>query len=125
MPQAGTEKRRLGDEGEALAQRHLRGGGYTVVETNWRCRHGEIDIIARQGDTWVFVEVRTRHAHSTEAAFASLLPAKQKRMAACAQAYLTDHGLENAAWRVDVIAIARSRSATPVIEHAQDALAWD
>lgn len=122
---AANTKKQFGGQGEQIAQNYLREQGYTILTTNWHCRYGEIDIIAQQGATLVFVEVRTRHAANTESAFESVTPIKQKRMAAAAQAYLEVQQLNDPLWRVDIIAIALPRIGTPVIEHLQDGLAWD
>jgi len=55
-----TPKRQLGDRGEQAATAYLEQCGYTIVTRNWRCRYGEIDLVARDGEQLVFVEVRTR-----------------------------------------------------------------
>lgn len=117
-------RRSFGQRGEQLAAEHLQHRGYTIVGTNWRCKHGEIDIIARQDSTLVFVEVRSRHAESTEASFESITPRKSAKLLSTANAYLTEHHLENANWRVDVIAVAIPRSGQPIIEQVEDALDW-
>ncbi|MBI5669293.1 MAG: YraN family protein [Chloroflexi bacterium] len=114
----------FGQRGEQLATHYLKQQGYTIIGTNWHCRFGEIDIIARQGDTLVFVEVRARHAALPEAAFASISKRKRARLLRAAHLYLADHQLENANWRVDVIAIAIPPSGRPMIEHVADALDW-
>src|SRR5262249_27382372 len=100
--------------------------GYQIVVTNWRCKRGEIDIIAQKDDILVFVEVRTRHADNTEGAFESITPRKQTRMMAAVETYLASEPIESADidWRVDVIGIAISRTGTPIIDHAEDALDW-
>jgi putative endonuclease len=114
----------LGQRGERLALAHLRQQGYTIVTTNWRCAHGELDIIARQNDTVVFVEVRTGCAETTEAAFESVNPRKQGKLADLAHLFLAEHGIETAAWRIDVIGVAIRRSGTPLIEQVENALGW-
>jgi putative endonuclease len=114
----------FGQHGEQLAVEHLQQQGYTVVGVNWRCNHGEIDVIAQHNDTLVFVEVRTRHASSPETAFESITPRKRKKLAALAHTYLSLHNLEQVNWRVDVIAIALPPSGQPIIEQAEDALGW-
>jgi putative endonuclease len=114
----------LGQHGEQLAADYLISQDYQIVTTNWHCKHGEIDIIARKENVLVFVEVRTRRAETTEGAFESVTPRKQHRMAASAQSYLTLQELEPLDWRVDVIAIAIPRTGAPIIDHAEDALGW-
>ena len=117
-------KRDLGQRGEQLAVVHLQKHGYIIVATNWRCTLGELDIIARKDDTLVFVEVRTRYAQTTEEAFESVNPHKQTRLQHLAYAYLSAYDLHEMDWRVDVVAVAISRSGQPVIEHVENALEW-
>lgn len=119
-----NHRKSLGQYGEQAAIHFLVRKGYSLVESNWRCAHGEIDLIVRQDATLVFVEVRTRQADSTERAFESITPAKQKRLQALAYAYLSTHDLQNIAWRIDLIAIAWRRNAQPVIEHVENGLDW-
>lgn len=114
----------LGRRGEQLALAYLTNKGYAVINTNWRCPLGELDIIARQGNTVVFVEVRTRFTDSTEPAFESVNPRKQAKLAALAQLYLANTGLEDSSWRIDVIAIAVSANGKPLIDHLENALDW-
>jgi putative endonuclease len=113
-----------GQKGETLAAAYLRQRGYEIVGTNWRCSRGEIDIIARAGETLVFVEVRTRHADTTAEAFESVSVRKQNRMQVAVHLYLAEHELENVTWRIDVIAIALPRVGKPLIEQVEDALDW-
>ena len=117
-------KKSLGQHGEQLAANYLTNQGYRIVTTNWHCKYGEIDIVAQKDNLLVFVEVRTRSADTTEGAFESITPRKQRRMTASAQTYLATQQLETSDWRVDVIGIAIPRSGAPIIEHAEDALGW-
>jgi putative endonuclease len=88
-------KHALGQQGEQLAAEYLKRKDYTILATNWHCKNGEIDIVAQKATTLIFVEVRTRHADSTESAFASITPRKQGRMIAAAQAYIAAYELDN------------------------------
>jgi putative endonuclease len=117
-------KKELGQAGENLAVEHLQQRGYTIVARNWRCKQGEIDIIAGLGETLIFVEVRTRRSEDTEASFASITPQKAARMSKLAYAYVDEHKLIALNWRIDVIAIAIPYRGTPVIDHVEDALQW-
>lgn len=117
-------KREFGQSGEQIAAEHLRARGYTIVEMNWRCPKGELDIIAREGDTLVFVEVRSRHSGSTEASFASITPLKQRKLNALAHLYLASHHLNTPNWRIDAIAVALPTRGKPIIEHVENALDW-
>ncbi len=109
----------LGKRGEQLAADYLKRHGYLLVDANWRRVGGEFDLIARQGETLVFVEVRTRR-EGLEAAFASISPRKRSVLERLAYRYLHEHDLD-VEWRIDVIAIATD----PLkIEHIENALDW-
>src|SRR5262245_3448238 len=119
-----TQKSALGQRGEQLAVAYLQQHGYSIITTNWHCPSGELDIVARKNEVLVFVEVRTRHADSAEAAFESIRSNKQDRVKKAAFLYLAQHSLQDARWRIDIIAVALPRSGQPVIEHVEDALDW-
>lgn len=116
----------LGRLGERIAAQYLIQRGYTLLASNWRCKGGEIDLVARRGSSLVFVEVRTRRAASVDAAFESITPRKRQRLLAAIHTYLTETGLESEAWRVDIIAVAVRRGSPPIIdiEHLEDGLDW-
>jgi putative endonuclease len=95
----------LGRWGEDVAARHLTTLGYEIVARNWRCEAGEMDIVARDGKTWVFVEVRTRRGRRFGTPEESITSAKQARLIEVAGAYLAEHNLGDVGWRVDVVAI--------------------
>jgi putative endonuclease len=105
-----TYKRRLGQRGEEIAAGYLRQQGYTILVRNWRCPAGEVDIVAREGETLAFVEVRTRRQGGRLGTpEESVTPRKQTRMVEVAQTYLQEAGLDDAAWRIDVVAIEVGR----------------
>lgn len=114
----------FGRYGEQLVVDYLKNAGYQIVDTNWRCPHGEIDIVAQIAKMLVFVEVRSRHAENTEASFESVNKRKQAKITASANAYLDSHQLADMAWRIDVIGVAVPRSGKPIIDHIEDALGW-
>src|SRR5687768_10310553 len=97
-------RRGLGAAGEADAVAHLLRAGYRILERNLRTRFGELDVVAQDGDCVVFVEVRTRRSRAM-APEESVTPAKRRRLAGLGMRYLQEHGLEDADWRIDVIAI--------------------
>jgi putative endonuclease len=102
-----STRRDLGDFGESAARAHLRRAGYTILASNWRCRIGEIDLVAQQGGQLVFVEVRTRRAHGPITPEESLSPAKRRRLLALADSYLSDAELPSSTpCRIDLIAVA-------------------
>jgi len=81
-----------GQQSEAQAARFLQAHGLRVIERNWRCRLGEIDLIARDGVTLVFVEVRQRTSRSYGDAAESITAAKQRKLSAAAGMYLASLG---------------------------------
>ena len=100
-----THRIRLGKWGEGVAGRFLQEKGYVLLETNYRCRWGEVDIVAQEGDDLVFVEVRTRRGVQYGTPEESITAAKARRLVATAQEYLQEHGQDHAGWRIDLIAI--------------------
>lgn len=118
-----TPRQSLGQRGETLAAQHLRHHGYTIVDRNWRCPTGELDIIAHDGKEWVFVEVRARRAPDTEAAVESITSHKQARIVAAVEAYLLTHDLGEVAWRIDVVLVAFTPRG-PQIEVIHNAAGW-
>ncbi len=120
-------RRATGTRGEIVAAGYLRLNRYIVIDHNWRCRRGEIDIIARDGNTLVFVEVRSRRSNQLGSAEESVTPAKQRRLAELAQTYL--HFLEaegkpwNGPWRIDVIALQlNTPDGIPKLNHIKNAV---
>jgi putative endonuclease len=119
-----TQKRDLGNRGEIIASDYLLSRGYRIIERNWHCRFGELDIVAQLGETWVFCEVKTVLGDDVENAFANLSPQKAKKFLKAIYHYLNAKGLEDVLWRIDVIAIAVPLNAEPLIDHVEDALGW-
>lgn len=115
----------LGAAGEALAASHLTGEGYAVLEKNWRCRLGEIDIIAAKDGMLVFVEVRTRSAASLGSfgtPLESITLRKRLTIRHCAQLYVQRHPEQPGRIRFDCIGVVLAGDGTPVrFEHVQDA----
>jgi putative endonuclease len=99
------ERKPLGDLGEQLAKDHLKKKGYKLIETNYRCHFGEIDIVARQKDCLVFVEVRTKSSLEFGSPEESLSPTKQKHMKKCGYYYLQKHKNLPENWRIDLVAV--------------------
>lgn len=115
-------RRALGRAGESLAADELLRRGYRIVERNWRCAIGEIDIVAEQNDEWVFVEVRTRRGDAHGTPEESITPSKQIKLIELAQTYLQEHDDEDRDWRIDVVAVELSKQGrlmrVDVIENA-------
>lgn len=104
---AGGDRRRLrGAAAEEAAARHLAALGYRVLERNWRCRTGEIDLIARDGSTLVFVEVRSKRTGSRfGTALEAVTPRKIRQVRDVAGVYLTFHPHMDGPVRFDVVAV--------------------
>ena len=102
------DRRGLGRRGEELAARHLTAKGYEIVARNWHCKAGELDLVAKDGDSLAFVEVRTRRGRTMGSPEESITPAKQTRLIALAEAYVQAHDWPGD-WRIDVVAIEMDR----------------
>ena len=99
-------RHRLGALGERLAVAHLERLGYEIVARNHRTRHGEIDIVACDDETLVFVEVKTRHGEGLGRAEDAIGGAQAKRLLTAAEWFLAEHPEHgDAVWRVDLVAI--------------------
>jgi putative endonuclease len=107
----------VGAYGERVAVRHLQDAGMVVLDRNWRCRDGEIDVVARDGTTLVFCEVKTRRGSGYGAPAEAVVPAKVQRLRRLAIRWLAESGLHPPELRFDVVAVqARGRGAAEV-EH--------
>jgi len=111
----------LGRRGEDEAAKYLRSRGYRIVGRRERVLRGDIDIVALDDRCVVFVEVRsksdTRHGHPAE----TVGPAKQRRIAELATAYIRRHRLEDCQVRIDVVTVLFPAGGPPVVEHYQNA----
>ena len=106
-----------GASGEDLACRHLVARGYAIVTRNYRCRSGEIDVIARDGETVVFVEVKERRGASHGEGHEGVTFGKRRRVIRAARLYAASRGLpESQAFRFDVISIDW-RDGQPALRH--------
>ncbi len=111
-----SEQKNIGKQGEDYAASYLQRCGYTIITRNYRKRIGEVDIIARDDDTIVFVEVKTRRTHSFGSPFEAVDARKQRQLSKIAQQYLLSHDLTSSPARFDVIAITMTQNNRPEIE---------
>ena len=111
----------LGDRGENVAARALRNKGYKIIVRNFRCEMGEIDIIARDGTTLVFVEVKTRTDDSQVSPEEQVNDHKQNQITKAAKFYLTRYGVPQPPSRFDVVAIVWPAGRDPQINHIENA----
>ncbi len=93
----------FGKSAEAQAARFLKNNGYAVLETNYRCRAGEIDIVAREGAVLVFCEVKARRTASYGSALEGMTPQKARKIKAAAEHYLMKHNVTGLDIRFDVV----------------------
>ncbi len=100
-----AQRKNTGLLGEQLARDFLKKKGYRILETNFRCRFGEIDIVARQKDCLVFVEVRTKSSLDYGTPEESITPSKIKHLERAVYHYLQCHRNLPEAWRLDLVAI--------------------
>ncbi len=112
----------VGRYGEELAVRRLVGLGMTVVARNWRCRAGEIDIVAEDGDAVVVCEVKTRREGDYQHPMAAVGPRKAARLRELAERYVAERGaLPYGGVRIDVIGVLLPRRGPARIQHVRGA----
>jgi putative endonuclease len=115
------ERLELGRLGESLAVALLEAAGLRVVARNWRCREGEIDLIAAGPGLLVFCEVKTRRGHGYGSPAAAVTATKQARLRRLAAAYLATAPTSPCRVRFDVVAVTCARGYRPVVEHLEGA----
>ena len=103
-------RKALGEMGERWAREYLKRNGYVIRETNYRCREGEVDIVAEHEGCLVFVEVRTKTGSVFGTPEESVTAAKQEKLAAVAMSYLQTHDDMPPEWRIDVVAVEVGRN---------------
>lgn len=94
-----------GSQGEKLAASFLRRNGYRILELNYRCSHGEIDIVAEHGQILCFIEVKSRSSDAFGSPFEAVTPGKQRQIFRVALHYLQKHKRMNDFCRFDVVAV--------------------
>lgn len=117
-----SERTKLGTQGERIAAAHLGSLGLTIETRNYRTRFGEVDIVARDGEETVFVEVRTKRSTAYGTPEESLTLRKQARLVKAAEQYLAERGLAGASWRVDLVAITLQPDGPAHIAHIESAV---
>jgi len=98
-------RRQVAALGEKAAAEYLKGLGFAIRETNFRCPQGEIDIIAEHGAHLVFVEVRTRRSSALGTPEESITAAKKAKLIDLAHIYIQTHDDPHRPWRIDVVAV--------------------
>jgi len=110
----------LGIRGEQLAEEKLKGLGYKIVERNYRCPFGEIDLIARDRNTLVFVEIKTRRGKPLAYAKEAVNAGKRRRLSKTALAYMKANAAFDSSARFDVVAVSLING-PPEVEIVTDA----
>lgn len=115
----------VGRFGEDLAAQRLSAGGMVILDRNWRCREGEIDIVGRDGDCVVFVEVKTRSTSSFGDPAEAVTVRKAARMRRLAVRWLEEHRDFLDGWppmRFDVVSVVRRGPGGPAFAHLKGAI---
>ena len=98
-------RRALGAAGERAVAEWYAGAGYEIVDRNWRCREGELDLVAARGDEIVFCEVKTRRGDAFGTPFEAVTVTKQRRLRTLAMRWLSEHRVRAGELRFDVAAV--------------------
>ena len=127
MVKPANRRSAVGTTGESHARRYLEAKGYRFVASNWFCEAGELDLVMRDGDELVFVEVKTRRGEEYGHASEAVSWSKSRKVMESAEWFVATHEeFQDLIWRCDLIAITihpRTRVAT--VEHEINALVWD
>lgn len=111
---------RIGKWGEETAVEYLVQNGYAIVDRNVRTPYGEIDIIAKRDDIFVFVEVKTRTSNKMGLPEESITSRKREHMIACAEHYAVENEIDS--WQIDVISVEGKPGAEPIITYFENAI---
>lgn len=119
----GRERNFIGQAGEERAAEYLRRNGYKILDRNFRTPFGELDIVAEEKDSTIFVEVKTRLTDSLGPPYLSVTRKKKLHIIKNALFYLKRFGLINSYWRIDVISVRLNNNYEGVdIEHIENAV---
>ncbi|MGR0318018.1 YraN family protein [Agromyces sp. ZXT2-3] len=109
----------LGRRGEQVAAEHLEARGMRVLDRNWRCPQGELDLVLRDGDATVFVEVKTRTGPSFGHPFEAITAVKLARLRRLALAWCEAHDAPSARIRIDAVAVHAPSASPAIVEHLE------
>ncbi|MDQ6935024.1 MAG: YraN family protein [Actinomycetota bacterium] len=112
-----AQRTSLGKYGETLAARHLVGQGMVLLDRNWRCPSGEVDLVLRDGTTLVVCEVKTRRDSSYGHPLEAVTVAKAARLRRLAALWLQAHEVRPAEVRIDLVGVLRPVQGAAVVEH--------
>ena len=110
----------IGQWGEETAAKYLRDRGYEIIARNARTPYGEIDIVTKQGDIRIFIEVKTLTSSKNFFPEQNVTAWKREHMVACAEHYAAENGIDH--WQIDVIAVEGKQGLEPKITHFENAV---
>lgn len=114
--------RTRGQEAEDIAARYLQAKGYAILERNWKCRRGELDLIARQGESLVIVEVKSARADDAFDAATRVGAQKQRQLCRLTELYMKQRHWLGQAVRIDVVEVTFQPNGDPTIRHFENAV---
>jgi putative endonuclease len=114
-----ARQRALGEYGERLAERHLVAQGMVVLDRNWRCQVGEIDLVLRDGRVLVVCEVKTRSSTAFGHPLEAVTEAKADRLRELAVRWVEAHGVRPEGVRIDLVGVLMQPRGRPVLEHVR------
>jgi putative endonuclease len=114
---ASGHNQRLGAWGEAFAARHLCARGMVLLDRNWRCDLGEVDLVLREGETLVVCEVKTRTSHAYGAPLEAVDRRKAERLQRLAWRWARTHDLRPRDIRIDLVGVTVPVTGAPTLEH--------
>ena len=115
-----NHNQQVGKWGEETAAEYLTGRGCEILARNARTPYGEIDIIAKQGEVVIFVEVKTRTSDKMGLPEESITARKRQHMISAAEHYAAEHEIDR--WQIDVISIERKSGSTPKVTYFENAI---
>jgi putative endonuclease len=116
------QRQALGRYGEQVAVARLIEDGMVILERNWRCPEGEVDVVARDGSTLVMCEVKTRRAGGSVPPEEAVTAAKADRLRRLADCWLRDHDVRPPAVRIDVLTVWQPERGAAVVDHVRGAV---
>jgi putative endonuclease len=119
QPRPSSHRAALGAYGERLAAAHLLEQGMVVLDRNWRCDSGEIDLVLRDGAVLVVCEVKTRSSVSCGTPQEAVTPAKLARLRRLAAAWVAAHDVQPHEVRIDMVAVLRPRRGRSQVDHVR------
>lgn len=122
MAATAAAKVAVGQYGESVAERHLTAQGMVVLDRNWRCSEGEIDLVLREDDVLVVCEVKTRRGPIGGSPHEAVGPAKLDRLRRLAERWAVEHGLRPPGIRIDLVAVLPADRGAATVDHVRGLL---